>query len=197
MADVDFFAGLDLGQARDYTALAILQRTREYPGAEKRFAVRHLERFPLGTPYPEICRQLVSFFERPPLCGADLVVDVTGVGRAVLDMIQRARPRAAIRPLTITTGHGVAVDGAGWHVAKKELVSVLQVLLQTRRLQVARLLPMAGVLAKELEAFRVKITASANETFEAWRERDHDDLVLAVALAAWVGARGLRQFWIA
>ena len=197
MADVDFFAGLDLGQARDYTALAILQRTRASPGAEKSFAVRHLERFPLGTPYPEVCRQLVSLFERPPLSGADLVVDVTGVGRAVLEMIRRARPRAAIRPLTITTGHGVVVDGAGWHVAKKELVSVLQVLLQTRRLHVARLLPMAGVLAKELEAFRVKITASANETFEAWRERDHDDLVLAVALAAWVGARGLRQFWVA
>jgi hypothetical protein len=39
----------------------------------------------------------------------------------------------------------------------------------------------------ELLAFRAKVTASANETFEAWRERDHDDLVLAVATAAWVG----------
>jgi hypothetical protein len=31
----------------------------------------------------------------------------------------------------------------------------------------------------------VKITEELNETFESWRERDHDDLVLAVALAAW------------
>ena len=33
----------------------------------------------------------------------------------------------------------------------------------------------------------MKITLAANETFSAWRERDHDDLVLAVALASWVG----------
>jgi hypothetical protein len=49
---------------------------------------------------------------------------------------------------------------------------------------------------KELESFRVKITASAHETFEAWRERDHDDLVLAVALAAWVGQQGVQQLWV-
>src|SRR5262249_20623470 len=45
------------------------------------------------------------------------------------------------------------------------------------------------ILAKEMQAFRVKITTTGNETFEAWRERDHDDLVLAVALAAWLGER--------
>jgi hypothetical protein len=51
------------------------------------------------------------------------------------------------------------------------------------------------MLVQELGAFRVKITASANETFEAWRERDHDDLVLAVAMAAWVGQR-MQRFWL-
>jgi hypothetical protein len=35
---------------------------------------------------------------------------------------------------------------------------------------------MASVLVKELETFRVKITASANETFASWREENHDDL---------------------
>ena len=34
---------------------------------------------------------------------------------------------------------------------------------------------------------------SGNETFESWRERDHDDLVLAVALAAWLGERWAAQ----
>lgn len=40
----------------------------------------------------------------------------------------------------------------------------------------------------ELGLFRVKVTLSANETFETWRERDHDDLVLALALALYVGS---------
>jgi hypothetical protein len=43
----------------------------------------------------------------------------------------------------------------------------------------------AETLETELQNFRVKITAAANETFGAWRERDHDDLVLALALAVW------------
>ena len=38
---------------------------------------------------------------------------------------------------------------------------------------------------KELQNFQVKITLSANETFGSWREGIHDDLVLAVSLAAW------------
>ena len=224
MDEIGYLAGLDLGQASDFTALAILERTRPAdrtdpsgetvrlaqrwsglatvpvreaaPKRDKTYAVRHLERFPLGTPYPTICERLALLFARPPLAGATLAVDQTGVGRAVVDLIRRVRPKATIRPVTITAGHEVVADGAGWHVPKKELVSDLQVLLQSRRLRVARSLRMASVLVKELESFRVKISASANETFECWRERDHDDLVLAVAMATWVGGQGLKQFWI-
>jgi hypothetical protein len=38
---------------------------------------------------------------------------------------------------------------------------------------------------------RVKITPSGNEQYGAWREGEHDDLVLAVALACW----GVRKAW--
>ena len=31
----------------------------------------------------------------------------------------------------------------------------------------------------------MKISISGNDTFEAWREKDHDDTVLAVCLACW------------
>ena len=48
---------------------------------------------------------------------------------------------------------------------------------------------MGPELMQEMRAFRVKITRAANETFGARREGDHDDLVLAVALAAWWGER--------
>jgi hypothetical protein len=222
MADLTYVAGLDLGQARDFTALAILERTR--PGdpspadaetfrvhqtwsgietipvrparakRERTYALRHLERFALGTSYPAICARIVEMFQEPPLAGTRLVVDQTGVGRAVVDMLRRARPQATICPITITAGHAAVPDGGGWHVPKKELVSELQVLLQSRRLQVARGLLLAPVLVKELQSFQVKITANAQETFAAWRERDHDDLVLAVAMAAWVGEHAMQQF---
>jgi hypothetical protein len=34
------------------------------------------------------------------------------------------------------------------------------------------------------------------DTFEAWRENPHDDLVLAIAIAARVGGRAMPRLWI-
>jgi hypothetical protein len=81
-------------------------------------------------------------------------------------------------------------------VPKKELVSTLQVLLQARRIRVAPSLPGAQTLVRELQNFKKKFPA-VSDPFEAWREGPHDDLVLAVAIAAWLGERGLRRLWIA
>jgi hypothetical protein len=96
----------------------------------------------------------------------------------------------------VTGGHHAQMDEmGGWLVPKKALISSLQVLLQSRRLKVAPSLPDAQILVQELEGFRMKVTVSESDT-EAWRERPHDDLVLAVAVAACEG-ENLRQFSVA
>jgi hypothetical protein len=189
----DYVLGLDLGQAADYTALAVAERTyHPDPGGkgppQAHYGVRHLKRWPLGTPYTTIVPDVAGLVGREPLKGCLLGVDQTGVGIAVVDMVRQARVGAWLHPILITAGHEVANEAGVWHVPKKELVSMLQVLLQTRRLKVAAL-PERQILLREFLAFRVKITTVGNETFEAWREQDHDDLVLAVALAAWLGER--------
>src|SRR5687767_6312437 len=74
-----------------------------------------------------------------------------------------------------------------WHVPKRDLVSNLQVLLQSERLKIAGDLPEAAALLRELRSFRVTISTAGNDTYAAWRENDHDDMVLAVALACWQG----------
>src|SRR5262249_1510741 len=61
--------------------------------------------------------------------------------------------------------------------------------MQGRRLQIARSLPDAAALVRELRQFQVKITAAAPETCGGWRDGQHDDLVLAVALACWWSER--------
>ena len=70
-------------------------------------------------------------------------------------------------------------------------MSVLQVLLQCQRLKFSRDVPESQVLIEELVAFRAKISSSGNDSYEAWREKDHDDLVLALALSCWYGERML------
>jgi hypothetical protein len=132
-----------------------------------------------------------------------MVIDATGAGRPVVDLFLNARMPVEIAPLTITAGS--EVREAGWNVTttraywvpKIELVSTVQALLQTRRLRVVPRLALAEVLKSELLGFKIKITSSANETFGAWREGAHDDLVLAVAMAAWLDERQTSRPFVA
>ena len=197
--DTRMFVGLDLGQVSDYSALVIMERPVWHPRTlhdpKPVYAVRHLYRFPLGTSYPDVVQEMYRLLSQPELRDCVFTVDQTGVGRAVVDLISHElgnKVTCLFAPITITAGHAVASgNGTGYHVPKKELVSTVQVLLQARRLQIASGLEHAETLVRELQNFKVKITLARNETFEAWREGVHDDLVLSLALAAWCGERAL------
>lgn len=84
-----YFVGLDLGQTTDFTALCVLERPRLKTAIEPDppYALRHLQRFPLGTPYPEVVRDLIAVLKTPPMPGSLVAVDQTGVGRAVVDLL--------------------------------------------------------------------------------------------------------------
>jgi hypothetical protein len=223
------YVGLDLGQAHDFTALAVVESAivrSALPRPPRVHAVRHLQRFPLGTPYPRIVADVVGLLRQ--LARLDprrrLVVDQTGVGRPVVDMLSEAlfadgdkdrgdkphddkdrgdKPHGSLELVCVTltsgeprglsprsgSGEPWGLSPRSWRLPKKELVATLQVLLQTRRLHIARALPEAAVLVRELENFRVKITPARHEVFEARRAGQHDDLLLATALAAWDAER--------
>jgi hypothetical protein len=76
-----------------------------------------------------------------------------------------------------------------------ELVSTLQVLLQQRRLLVAGSLREVRQLVQELQNFAAKPKTTSSDTYDVWHERPSDDLVLAIAFAAWVHA--MRRFFVA
>jgi hypothetical protein len=99
-----------------------------------------------------------------------------------------ALPPCELVPVTITSGQAhPRCDADGWKVPKLLLCGTLQVLFQQRRIAVAASLPLATTLTRELQEFKVKVTSAGNEVIESWRERDHDDTVLAVALPCWWG----------
>jgi len=210
----EYILGVDLGQTNDYTALAVLEvhTTGAGRSAERSYQVRHLDRLPLGTPYPqqvEVVTRTLELVEaqqhadrseatkRDPWIAREypprdprLVVDQTGVGRPVVDMLRSAGHRG-LTAVTIHGGDTTTRDGLDHRVPKRELVAIVQVLLQTGRLTVASALLHAQTLTKELLAFRVTFSKTGHDTYgNDWRENDHDDLVLAVALAAWAGERG-------
>lgn len=190
------YLGLDIGQAADYTALVADDVTMEHTGydpkGEQSFdiihRVRHVERFPLGLSYPVMVQRVLRMTESPELRDCRLVVDATGVGRPVVDMMRGSKVH--LFPVMITAGASESFDkDAGfWHIPKRELISTVQVVLGHGRLRFAKL-PESDIIKKEFQNFRLKVTPKGNDTYEAWREGDHDDLVLSVALGVYFGEK--------
>lgn len=182
-----FYVGLDLGQANDYTALSVLERLKPNgEGNEAAYHVRHLERV-RNVPYPQIVSKTTEIMQSPSLAGnAALVVDQTGVGAPVVDLFRQAG--LDLVGVLIHGGDKAAHEGDTWRVPKRDLVGTLQVLFQGGRLKISSKLPMAAILQQELLNFKVKIDpVTAHDSYSAWRDQDHDDLVLSVAMAAWYG----------
>ena len=144
----------------------------------------------LGLHIQKWSTELSGSEENQTLRGSVLVVDSTGVGAPVVDMMEKEGlcPYA----ISIHGGDAVGSEGRKYRVPKRDLVSTLQVLLQTQRLKVAEGIKDAQLLVEELLNFRIKISASGHDSYEHWRESAHDDLVLAVALACWM-AENMRE----
>jgi hypothetical protein len=183
---MEYFLGLDLGQAADCTALVIAERLPTKP--KRSFHLRHIQRFKLGTPYPTIVNEVKALTETKDLKGqCTLVIDQTGCGRPEYDLFVTARLSCPLSGVSIHGGDNTTREGRQWRVPKRNLVTTIQVLLQEQRLKIADVLPEALILLKELLNFCQKIDPlTAHDSYSAWREGGHDDLVLAKALACWI-----------
>ena len=194
------FIGLDLGQAHDPTAIAVLECTEIPVGhspvtferiVEKRYSFRHLERLPLGLDYPSQVDHVRTLVQRPELAQSPttLIVDATGVGRPVVDLLRRASLPCRVIPVTITGGDKETCESIMWHVPKRDLIAGLMLLFQRGEVSICGHLSESETLASELANMRIKVSLSGHDTYGAWREGQHDDLVLAAALACWSTTR--------
>ncbi len=154
------------------------------------YQVGHLERVPLGTPYPGIVAHVGRLLGKFP--NPELIIDYTGVGRPVFDLFTYA----GISPVgVLITGGAVETRyGATCGVPKLTLVSRLQALLHQGQLKIQKELSEAETLVRELQDFRVEFTATGHLTFNA-RAGKHDDLVLALAIAIWRAYGGGIPSW--
>jgi phage FluMu gp28-like protein len=184
-----FYIGVDLGKTRDPSAIAVVER-----GAigHRYVDVRGLERLALGTTYPVVVERLsVLVWELKRCC---LVVDGTGLGAPVVDLIRRAQMGCEICEVTITGGERATGSGSKWNVPKQDLMTGVQVLLETGTLRIARKLREAEALARELTDVRATQRKSGRIRMGADGCGQHDDLVMALALACWRSKRESNSF---
>lgn len=201
--DTNFFVGLDLGQKGDYTAIAVVERWMQAIGevdpatyearTRQRLDVRHLARMPLGTSYPDVVDHVTALVRVPELRRrCVLVVDATGVGVPVVDLLRQAPIECTLLPVTITGGDHQSRGEGGWRVPKRDLVTGLQVVLERGELRIPEDLSMGRTLVTELMSMQVRISGNGHDAYGAFRSGEHDDLVLALGLACWA-----RQFgWL-
>jgi hypothetical protein len=177
------------------------------------YHIIHLERLPLGTAYTEIPGRLQTIERRIrqvwveavweethvgaarlDAAAVETVIDQTGVGRPVVDLLREA----GLDPVAITITGGdtvIRVASREYRVPKRDLVGAVQSAMQARRLQAAASLPDWPVLKGELANFKARISLNGHDSYGAgddWREGNHDDLVLSVAMGVWWGENGAR-----
>ena len=147
--------------------------------------------------YPRVVervRTIVGTPELAPHC--ELIVDATGVGAPVVEMLKNARIGWGITSVTITGGgreNGKELwHGGEYNVPKQDLVSSVQLALENRELRIARGLRDAGALVEELVNVRKTFQKSGHERMGADRRGEHDDLVIALALACWKGRKAIK-----
>jgi hypothetical protein len=207
-----FIVGVDLGHQSDPTAVAVLEAidgvldynseferhtaTGLIPQKPvKQYHVRYLQRLPLKLSYPDQVARIKAMMDRPPLCGvpadgiepATLLVDATGVGLPVAQQFERAGMRP-LKVLITSSEERATYSNWSWHVGKALMISNLDAIIHNQELKFAPGLAEAQAMEMELKDFRRHVTNAGRSTWEA-RSGAHDDLVLAVGIAAWWATR--------
>jgi hypothetical protein len=190
---------------------------------EQHYDLIRLDRVQLRTPYTGIAKGLVKLVqefyhahrqeyfqalgipdepdqEEPPI-QIGLAVDATGVGRAVIDILDKevkkrikpGKPSILWRPVVAHGGATTHVADGFFHVPKRDLISAGLIVYQNGRLRVGKL-KYRETLEEELRNYRLKQSqVTGHDSYGPLREGQHDDLLFATCLGCWAWERGVKK----
>jgi len=191
----ELYLGLDLGKRQDHTALVAVELT--FQNGPKNpvtqgmpliptLTVRHVDRLALDSPTLNIPRWVRDVAQRfAPSCYAPkqrgtLLVDATGNGHTVIELLQaQPIPNYSLKPICISGGQvSHQLKGGYTSVPRADLLTSLKVAIESEKLKLHRAAPGMDLLVRELQQFQ-----------SAGDQSEHDDLVMALALAVWQAAK--------
>ena len=181
---------LSLGTAAEPSAVAVLEPRTEFERRpkdqnrkrdwENHFDVVHLDRFPAGHPIPAVVTSVSELVSGERLAkNCHLLLDITSTGAAPVRVFESS----GLYPESIDLTNTGSEDRSGGvrRVPLRDVIGATQVVLQTRRLKVAKSLELASTLIGDLQSYDPKLADRGLDL----RGGRNSDLVLAVAVGLW------------
>jgi hypothetical protein len=189
-AYTSYVCGLDLGQRQDFSALAICE-IRENKKYEKFWYVRGLKRFPLHQTYTKLAERVAKVDAQ--LRGANTNVtwaaDLGGPGPGVLEILERKAPRMDLYKVLLTGGSAATWDGHEIRVSKNNLISTLIAAFDADHIFIPAKSRELQNIKNELQNFEVHLSQNTgNESYGGSPSEGHFDLLIALALAVYIGS---------
>ncbi len=173
-----YIISVDIGKHNDYTAIFVIEREgRDYH-------VIKIDRW-RRQDHTYLISKLLELQRHPKMKSGEIafVIDATGVGDAMLDFIREAGIPAI--GINIHGGFDTTMSSGRISASKNDLVFCLQNIFEHHRIKVADTIKLWAEVQKELMTFSPKVNQNTGHvSYEAIRSRDHDDLVMSLAMAA-------------
>lgn len=214
--DVDHTAWAALEVREYYWLDGAGKHILEYPGdravdwdrCKKEIGLIGLSQIPLHTPWATIAKELEGLIDRClqrdkiPV-DVEIWVDATGIGGPVLEAffepVVYSYGECIMRAVKITPGEA-AYDPSSETVSKVHLIDNAMVLREQGDLKIAKDLEGTRVMElfeQQIQDFRRKAGARAGTTRYEAVEGEHDDLVIAFALACLgLDETGKTKIWL-
>lgn len=188
--EIGYYLGVDVGMALKPTALALVARDFNQEEEDYPLACSYIQTLPPGAKYPEVAAR-ISEIEKELLRrrahSLKILVDVTGQGQPVIDLLRRGL-ESKIISAQFTAGAGSSSEGDTWRIRKEEMITHLKIMLQTGRLELpgrwrdpAQERAVSEML-RELENFTYH--PPEDDTLEI-KTGERDNLATALGLAVW------------
>lgn len=199
---IRYFCGADLGKLHDPSTVCICEQTKDSEGNSHYF-VRHLKRFPIRLRYTDVAKALAKMDTQLKDHGAKkgkvaeitYILDSTGVGEAVAELVEKAMPYADIVKCYITGGIRPNIDEWSKSVTlpKSAMVSNLVALFDAGQISLTKRSKEIDAMLEELQNYEIRVSSEGRDQFGAFKGGSYDDLVTSLALATWCGEQDQYQ----
>ena len=201
-----YLIGIDIAKNFDSVVIPIAECVNDYQADGR--CISYLNILDLQMieqmKYTDLARYVRKLDLHADLHGRnEILVDNTGVGEAVCDMLEDI----GLKPVRIiftggdkynvnaTVGKNGLVTRTTHNVPKNELIDTLKIALQQGRVRIAPGIPFEDEIKKQFSHFVGKMSKSKNLIYGNDNDEVHDDIVCAFAMIVWwfMQANGARS----